>query len=281
MTFEKTMNEEIIAAMSPDEKIGLVSTISPEGLPHITLITTIKPLGNSRMALGEFSYGLSKRYMKERNSIGFLIMTLDKKMIRGKAKWAESRNEGPEYDMLNKIPMFRYNTYFGINTVHYLDVIGAAGPEKLPVAGIAASSLKTMLVRGGAGSGLSEPAMKRFAMDLVNEFGSVKFISFIGGDGFPVLIPVIQALASSQGRLVLNTGPYSGELTAIPEGTAVAVYCMNMKMESVLVRGFWKGVKRIRGIKAATVDVNWVYNSMPPSHGQVYPEIPMNAVMNF
>ena len=30
-----------------------------------------------------------------------------------------------------------------------------------------------------------------------------------------------------------------------------------------------------------TVDIEWVYNSMPPAHGQIYPEVPLEPVIEF
>ena len=60
--------------------------------------------------------------MQQTGKIGFAILTLDKKLWRGKALWTHLKKEGPEYEVYNQQPMFRYNTYFGINTVHYLDL---------------------------------------------------------------------------------------------------------------------------------------------------------------
>jgi hypothetical protein len=42
-------------------------------------------------------------------------------------------------------------------------------------------------------------------------------------------------------------------------------------MESVLVRGRFSGYRRYLGLKAGSIDIDWVYNSMPPMQGQIYP----------
>ena len=122
--------------MQKAEKIGLVASINPEGLPHISLITSIMAPRPNQLTLGQFCKGLSKQYIQENNHITFLIMTMDKKMWRGRAKWTHLKKEGPEYERYNEIPMFRYNTYFGINTVHYLDLIETSGREDLPMSKI-------------------------------------------------------------------------------------------------------------------------------------------------
>jgi len=52
-------------------------------------------------------------------------------------------------------------------------------------------------------------------------------------------------------------------------------------MENVLIRGTFRGFERKRGVKMGVVDIDWVYNSMPPKQGQIYPEIALEPVMEF
>jgi hypothetical protein len=49
----------------------------------------------------------------------------------------------------------------------------------------------------------------------------------------------------------------------------------------VLVRGVFRGFRRTMGLALGTVDIKWVYNSMPPAHGQIYPEVPLEPVLDF
>ena len=41
----KQLDDQTIEAFSPNEKIGMVASINPEGLPHITLITSLRAAG--------------------------------------------------------------------------------------------------------------------------------------------------------------------------------------------------------------------------------------------
>jgi hypothetical protein len=54
-----------------------------------------------------------------------------------------------------------------------------------------------------------------------------------------------------------------------------------MVMEDVLVRGVFAGFRRHRGVTLGCVDIVWVYNSMPPKPGQIYPVRKLGAVVNF
>lgn len=277
----KEFTENEIKAFKPEEKIGLVASISPEGLPHISLITSIQAAGPATVTLGEFCKGNSKQYIQNRRNIGFLIMTLDRKLWRGKATWTHLRKEGPEFEAYNNLPMFRYNAYFGIHTVHYLDLVETSGQEGLPLGRIILASLLTRLAKGGLKTAGQKRILKPFAETMFNRLDALKFITWIPDDGFPVIIPVLQCQAADSRRVVFSAGAYGNELKKIPEGTLVAVFAMTMKMEDVLVRGTFNGFQTYRFTEIGSVDIDWVYNSMPPCHGQIYPEIPLTPVIEF
>jgi len=278
---KKIFSESDMTAFEPTEKVGIVACINPEGLPHITLITTMQAGNPEQLLLGEFSKGLSKQYIQENRNIAFLIMTLDRRLWRGKAEWTSLSHSGPEYDMLNNKPMFRYNTYFGINTVHYLDLVEVTEPEPLAMGKIILAAIKTMISKGRASTRMRDIILPGFGQDIFNGLDSLKFISYIGDDGFPVIIPLIQCQAADSRRLAFSRGVYDEELIKIPVGATVAVFGMTMKMEDILVRGTFRGFRRYMGIELGTVDINWVYNSMPPAHGQIYPEVEIEPVSVF
>jgi len=281
MNPKNSFNAEEIKAFEPAEKIGLVALANPQGLPHITLITSIRAAGPVRLTLGEFCQGLSKQYIQKNRKVAFLVLTLDKKMWRGRARWTHSRQEGPEYEKYNDIPMFRYNTYFGINTVHYLDLIATTGREELPMARIVPAALLTKLAKGGAKTGNADRILKPFAEQLFNQLGALKFIAYMGAEGFPTIIPLIQCQAADSRRLVFSPYAYKEELSRIPAGVAVAVFGITMGMEDVLLRGTFAGFSKHRFLRVGTIDIEWVYNSMPPAHGQIYPAVDLKPVVNF
>jgi len=101
-------------AFAPAEKLGIIATVTEEGLPHMSLLTSVMAAGTDQLIVGEFCQGLSKYYMQRNGKIGFAILTLDKKLWRGKALWMHLKKEGPEYEIYNQQPMFRYNTYFAL-----------------------------------------------------------------------------------------------------------------------------------------------------------------------
>ncbi|MCP4668171.1 MAG: hypothetical protein GY849_17615 [Deltaproteobacteria bacterium] len=281
MNRKTAFSEEEIKAFEPAEKIGLVACTNPQGLPHISLITSMMAATPTQLTLGEFCQGLSKQYIQENPKIAFIIMTLDRKMWRGKAMWTHLKKEGPEYEKYNDIPMFRYNTYFGVNTVHYLDLIETSDGENLPMSAIVRGSILTKIAKAAAKKEDDGPILKPFAEELFNKLDSLKFIAYVGDAGFPVIIPVIQCQAADSRRLVFSLSAYKEELRSIPESAVVAVFGLTMGMEDVLIRGTFLGFDRYRLLRLGAVDIEWVYNSMPPCHGQIYPEIALRPVVNF
>jgi hypothetical protein len=281
MTMKNNFTEADMKVFEPAEKLGIIATVNEEGLPHMTLLTSVMAAKPDQLIVGEFCQGKSKEYMQRTAKIGFAILTLDKKLWRGKALWTHLKKEGPEYEIYNNQPMFRYNTYFGINTVHYFDLKETTDGSSLPLASVVKSALLTKMAKGSAAKGNSERILSHFGEKLFNGLDSVKFLSFIGDDGFPVIIPAIQCQAADSSRLAFHPGAFGDELKMLKSGMTVSIFCLTMQMEDVLVRGIFNGYSRYRGVNLGTLDIDWVYNSMPPNHGQIYPPVPLKRVVNF
>jgi hypothetical protein len=281
MTMNTHFTEADMKAFAPSEKVGIIATVTADGLPHMSLLTSVMASKPDQLIIGEFCKGLSKDYMQITRKIGFAILTLDKKLWHGKALWTNLRKEGPEYELYNQQPMFRYNTYFGINTVHYFDLMETTSGSALPLASIAISAVLTKMAKAGAAKGRQERVLSFFGEKLFNGLDSLKFLSFVSQDGFPVVIPVIQCQAAGSSSLAFHPGAFGDELNRLEAGMTVSVFCLTMQMEDVLVRGTFSGYSRYHGVNLGTVDIDWVYNSMPPNHGQIYPPVPLERVVNF
>ena len=260
-----------MSTFEEDAKIGLLATVGPRGLPHVSLITSLQLKNSGQLMFGQFSEGLSKTHVKGNPHTGFLVMNLKKELWRGKALWTSETKSGEDYEMYNRKPMFRYNSYFGIHTVHYLDLVELSAKESLSMAGIAAGSLVTTLARRLAAAEQPGAILKPWAEEHLSNLGTLKFLSYVGEDGYPAIIPVVPCQAAGDGRLVFAPTVHRAALAAIPAGATLAVLALNLRMESVLVRGRFSGYRRYLGLKAGAIDIDWVYNSMPPMQGQVYP----------
>jgi hypothetical protein len=274
-----TLTPEDIRAFEPEAKVGLLATVDAAGLPHITLITTLQAKSADRLMWGQFSEGRSKINVQVNPRVGFLVLTMDKRLWRGTARWTHTQNTGTDFERYNNLPMFRYNAYLGIHTVHHMDLRETGGEEKLPMAGIVAATLATRLARLGSARG--KAILKPWAKGVFNDMATLKFLAYIAEDGYPRLIPLIQCQAAGTGTLIFSSLAYAGELRDVSPGMPVAVFALTMKMESVLVRGPFSGFGLSLWGRVGRVGIDWVYNSMPPKQGQIYPPAALRPVTEF
>lgn len=280
-TMLKIFTEEDIESFKPEMKIGLLATINEEGLPHLTLISTLQASTPTELFWGQFAEGLSKNNIKKDPRAGFLIMTLEKNLWRGKARFTHTAREGKEYDILNNAPLFRYNSYFGIHTAYYMDLIELQGKQALPMGDIIKAAIKTIVARTLAGKGNGREVLNLFTRKLIDKIDNLKFLAYIDSDGYPSIIPVIQAQTAGTDRVIFASSVFTEDLTAIPTGATVAFFCMSFEMQTMLLRGKYKGIHNIGGFDCGEVEVDWAYSPMPPKAEQIYPPQKLEAVTSF
>jgi hypothetical protein len=281
MKREIAFTEADIEAMRPAMKVGLLATVNSDGLPHLTLIASLQANTPTQMVFGQFTEGLSKKYILENPRVGFLVMTLDRQMWRGKSTFTHTATQGPEFEMYNNTPMFRYNAYFGIHTVFYLDLVEHSGRQPLPMGRVVVAAIETMVARALARKKRAKPVLNPWTRRLMNKLDNLKFLAYVARDGHPAIIPVIQAQASDTERIVFATRSFKADLEVIPTGAEVAVFGLTLDMEDVLMRGEFQGIHRIAGVRCGSIRVNWVYSPMPPKPQQIYPRLDLAPVPAF
>jgi hypothetical protein len=262
-------------------KIGILGTVNNEGLPHLTMISSLRPYAPRNLVWGQFTEGLSKQYIQENSKTGFLIMSLDKHLWRGKADFTHSSKSGPEFDNYNNLPMFRYNAYFGVHTVYYMDLVSNSGRAPLPMGQVVLAAIQTILARSMGRKKKQEEIINRWTRSLLNKLDNLKFLGYIGEDGYPVVLPIIQTQAWDSQRIIFSLGAYGEELKDIPAGVSMAVFGMSFDMEDVLLRGTFSGFKHIAGVRCGVVEIDWVYNAMPPKPQQIYPPLKIEPIREF
>jgi len=275
------ISEPDMSAFETEAKVGLLATVSPEQLPHLTLLTTLQALEPDKLAFGQFSEGLSKQHVLEDPRTAWLIMSFKGEIWRGRATWTHLRREGAEYELFNRKPQFRYNTYFGIHTVHYLDLVDYGGKERLPALGMATGIPLTMAARVLAPRRIGERVLKPWAVSHLNSPATFKHIAYVCDDGYPHIIPTVPVQVAGDSRLVMGQTVHVREMAEIPNGASVAVFGINKRAQSVMCRGRFNRLKRFGNVLIASVDIDYVYNSMPPKQGPIYPPQPLRPVSDF
>lgn len=250
-----------IRMMDCDSKVGVLVTKDESGYPHLSFISSIQAFGDDRLTFGQFSAGLSKRFIVERPDVGFLVLSADKRYLSGTATYTHCANTGPEFDLYNNKPLFRYNSYMGFYRIFYLNLNRITQLKKLPMGAIVLGAVLSRL-KALPRAKSEKQAMPHAAKSLFSKLDSLKFLSWFDENGDAVVIPIVQATSAGTDRIVFSNVPFGKALKAIPVGAKASILCLTLKMESVLVKGVYS-----RG----QLDVERVYNSMPPKMEYVYP----------
>ncbi|MEA4870378.1 MAG: pyridoxamine 5'-phosphate oxidase family protein [Christensenella sp.] len=255
------INDPSIRMMECDSKIGVLATEDENGYPHLSFLSSIQALGDRALTFGQFSAGLSKRFVMDRPRVGFLVLSADKRFLSGNATYTHSANTGREFDLYNNKPLFRYNSYMGFYRVFYLNLDRISAIKPLPmgriVLGAILSRAKALLVKRS-----EKRALPPVGQMLFSQLDSLKFLCYFDQNADAVLLPVVQATSAGSDRIALCGVPYGSALAQIPDGAKCAILCLNLKMESVLVKGrYSKGI----------LEIEQVYNSMPPKMEYIYP----------
>ena len=273
-------SESDIQRTAPALKVGILATITPQGLPHLTLISTLMACSPTRVVWGQFMEGQSKENVRTNPKTGFMVMTLDKVAWRGTATYSHAARSGAEYDYYNNVPMFRYNAYFGVHTVHYMDLVAHSGPVPLPMSRIILAAVQTMAARTLSPGQAGREALNGWTRVFFNKLDNLKFLSYVDGQGYPQVIPLIQAQSRNASQLIFSGTAFGAELARIPVGAPAAVFGMSLQMEDVLVRGVYCG-HPAGALGCGVLDVDWVYNPMPPAPSQIYPALKLEAITDF
>jgi hypothetical protein len=262
-----------INLLSADAKVGLLATVDGDGLPHVTLITSLAAKGARSLMFGQFSEGRSKNNVRSCPEVGFLALDGERRWLRGKAQWQSAVRQGEDFEAYNRKPMFRYNAYFGIHTVHYLDVVEVEEGGALKVPALVFGAALARGLRLVAVSPSMTPALSSWAVKLLSRVSTLKFVSYVGSDGYPCLIPGVAVCSAGLGRLVVACPSGDPATGTLPQGGEIAVFAIDRSLHSVLLRGRAQVNRNLPGSSIAELDIDWVYNSMPPKHGQIYPRV--------
>ncbi len=263
---EKTMKET-----SVDNKIGLLSLMEPGGYPHVTFLSSLQANSPQEITWGQFCAGTSKQLVREKTKTGFLVLGLTKDIYRGTADYSDAVTTGDVMDLYNNKPIFRYNSYFGFSKVHKMRLRSLYETEHVDMLKIVAGAVKSKIAAAACKKSKNH-ALSPISLGLASAIDGLKFIAYENTEGYPVIIPVIQATAAGLDRMVFSLiEPYKKELLQIPTGAKVALFCASMKMELVLIQGKFDGIKKRGGIQSGMIEIERVYNPMPPQPAVIYP----------
>ncbi len=247
-----------------------IATIDPDGYPHLTFITSTKAISPKIVKWGAFTYGNSKRNVKKNPKQGILCMSaaMPFQFLQIKADFDYLSMDGSDAADFNQMSMFRYNTYMRIDRIFFNTVYRARRIRDISLLGIVGGILANLNpFRNRGKTGVPENRLESVGNRLFQGMVFPKFISYIDSDGYPIIIPCFQARSVERKRIVFPLSQFKQDLLQIPEGAKVSVFAMDFETVNQMVQGKYLGIDHKLGI----IDIERVYNSMPPKIGELYP----------
>ncbi len=262
-----------------EDQIDFYATVNADNTPHITMLTSLHIYDEDTLIWGEYSAGLSKKNQQERHRIGFLSVIDGKETACGKADWTGSEKSGEKLDALNQIPEFRYNNVNGYSPVHILRK-KEIQESVLDIEKYVQAKEETKQALQQAGGGEKPEAISILTRKYMEAENGFKVLSYVDSDGYPVVLPVPQALLTESNRVVFSI-EYDETMQRMEEGINVAIYAIEYpSMCAVLVDGVFKK-REIGGKTYGMIDVERVYNPMLSVAGYIYPAQEIKTVTEF
>jgi hypothetical protein len=211
---------------------------------------------------------MSKEQVKKNPKQGVLYMTaaMPFKFMQAKILFDHISREGDDAVDFNMMQLFRYNTYMRIYTTYFNKVIAVRPIRDISLLGITKGIIWNIFNHPGK-TGSFEPRFSPLGIKLFTGLIYPKFLSYIDTDGYPIIIPVFQARAVEGKRVIIPYTQYKADLQAIPEGAKVSVFGMDLETVSQMGKGRVVSIQK----NHLEIDIESVYNSMPPKVGSLYP----------
>jgi hypothetical protein len=270
--FMRTLSTINTKFLADEKKLDFYGTIGNDSRVHITVLNSILKLDDDTLVWGQFCQGLSKKNQMSNHKVCFLMLTPDMQVLTGHADWFESKTAGPELDMYNNIPRYRYNSYNGYSPIHYLKIARLDEQYLLDVDDYKSCLLKSEKAKTLISQGQHPDAISIYTRNYFEDPLSFKVLGFVDENGYPKIIPLIQCSLSKANRVVFVQEPNSDILSNIKDNEQVAIYTITLdRMYSVLVKGslIWT---KVNEDTVGIVEIDQVYNPMMPKAGYIYPK---------
>ncbi|MHA1230729.1 MAG: hypothetical protein ACTSRP_05905 [Candidatus Helarchaeota archaeon] len=274
--WKSELDEDALKLAQIDYGAKFIATIDHKKRPHITFILSNRAKTSKQLVWGQFVEGTSKKNVLNDPKQGILIMTAEApfKFVQMKVELEEIKKEGEDIEYFSRTEFYRYNCYTNVHTAYYNSIKAAIGVRNLSILGILKGILINLIGTGIAKSKNSEKKLPNLGYKLFNGPLNPKFIAYIDKtDGFPIILPCFQIRAPDYSKIIFPLSQFKSELNSFQKGDQLAVYVMNFEPIMLHINGKFLGYKKYRGIKYGLIDIEEVYNPMPPLSGIIYPEL--------
>jgi uncharacterized pyridoxamine 5'-phosphate oxidase family protein len=261
--------------------LDFIATVNKDGSPHITVFSSVMKYDDSTLMFGEYCRGVSKSNLSQNPKAAIFAFSPDKQWVRGGLRWKEKRNSGPEHELFNNIPRFRYNAIYGYEWVHILSVTDFEGRFRPDEKAAASAAAHTIQIANTLPALHAKEAVPQVGCGLFGSEDSLKLLAYISKDGYPKLIYLPQASLVGTDNVIWNTEYSEEDLDALANGTEVSLISYVPKLAaSLLVKGPVMREK-VGDADITVLDITRVYNGNTPKAGYIFPAEPLAPIREF
>jgi len=253
---------ELLEALKGEMTPKFLATRSTESVPNVVPVISILPADDQPDTLffGNFLLRKSIKNLQEDRRVGILVITQELQGWILKGDFLEFQRTGPYVDRQMSSSLLRYNAYTGIRNAGIIRVRSVEQCFRISKLQVAKDYLLARLaaLSGGAtgdgGVAMPLPVQHEFA-----KMAAVKVLTWVGKDGYPVVIPALSLQPARAENLICWKG------TRFPEpeeGGRVASNILTLEAISYQVKGRWAGAR-----STGRIQVQEVYAGGPPLPG--------------
>lgn len=255
-------NPGLLAALRGEMTPKFLATRNSAGAPNVVPCVSIQPADDQpdTVFFGNFLLRKSIQNLKADARVGILVITPE---LRGwilKCDFVEFQRTGPYVDRQMSGSLLRYNAYTGIRDAGILRVRSVEDSFAISKIQVMTDYVQARV------AGWSKSAHTADAVNLPrqvqNEFAkmvAVKVLTWLGDDGYPIVVPALSMQPAGAERLVCHT---SSTLPHPPAGAQVATNILTFEAISYQAKGQWD----LSG-HTGKIRVQEVYAGGPPLPG--------------
>jgi hypothetical protein len=252
----------LIEALKGEMTPKFLATRNSEGTPNVVPVISLLPADDKPDTLffGNFLLRKSIRNLEQDGRLGILVITQELRGWMLQADFQEFQRTGTYVDQQMTSSLLRYNAYTGIRNAGVMHVRSLRGTFRIPKLLVLKDYLFARLAHlGGMAPGHDGTTIPLSVRQEFKKMAAVKVLSWIGEDGYPVVVPALSLQPAGVQTLICWKGM---RLPEPPQGATVAANILTSDAVSYQVKGRWVG-----GGKTGVIETHEFYAGGPPIPG--------------
>jgi predicted pyridoxine 5'-phosphate oxidase superfamily flavin-nucleotide-binding protein len=126
------MPPPVIEKFNDPKAVKFLATVGEDGRPNVAYISSLRAVDEETLVYADTVGVKTKQNLKPNAPVAANVLLREKAIsYQVKGTFLGFQTSGPYYEMLNELPEFKYNTYFGVRAVGVIrvdEVYSASAP---------------------------------------------------------------------------------------------------------------------------------------------------------